>query len=80
MRQEPGGTPSSSYALPVHPAGSQELFHVLEGELTLTADDDRVVVRAGSSARLLSDRAYRYANAGATACVFVRTVALSGAR
>ncbi|GAA1255607.1 MULTISPECIES: cupin domain-containing protein [Janibacter] len=72
--------PGAGYQGLADPAGSQELFHVLEGELTLTADDDRVVVRAGSSARLLSDRAYRYANAGATACVFVRTVALSGAR
>ena len=69
--------PGDSYRGQADPAKSQELFHVLDGALTLTADDRHVGAPAGGSARLRSDRAYAYANAGDVPVRFVRTVALS---
>ena len=58
-------------------ARSQELFYVLDGSLTLTADDQEVVVPAGASSRLRSDRAYTYRNAGKETVRFLRTVSLA---
>lgn len=69
--------PGDSYQGNADPDRSQELFYVLEGSLTITADQLDVEVRAGSASRLRSDRAYTYTNAGNTPAVFVRTVALS---
>jgi transcriptional regulator with XRE-family HTH domain len=59
------------------PSRSQELFYVLAGALTLTADDRRVVVPVGASGRLRSDRPYSYANHGDVPVEFVRTVVLA---
>ena len=47
------------------------------GSLTLTADDQHIVVPAGSSARLRSDRLYSYNATGESAVEFIRTVALT---
>ncbi len=69
--------PGDSYFGSADQAGSQELFYVLEGALTLTADGHQLVVPAGSAGRLRSDRAYTYANHGATDARFLRTVALT---
>ena len=59
------------------PARSQELFYVLAGALTLTADDQQVVVPVGASGRLRSDRPYSYGNRGGVPVEFVRTAALA---
>jgi len=69
--------PGDIYRGHADPAGSQELFYVLAGSLTLTADNQHLVVPAGSSARLRSDRVYSYSASGASAVEFVRTVALT---
>jgi hypothetical protein len=53
------------------------LFYVLAGALTLTADDQQVVIPAGASGRLRSDRRYAYGNDGDVPVEFVRTVALA---
>jgi transcriptional regulator with XRE-family HTH domain len=69
--------PGDSYGGMPDPQGSFELFHVTSGELTLTADDEVAAIAAGESARLRSDRAYRYVNNGSVPTVFLRTVALA---
>lgn len=69
--------PGDSYRGQADPARSQELFYVLVGSLTLVADDLQVVVPAGGSSRLRSDRLYSYRNSGDVPVQFVRTVALA---
>lgn len=69
--------PGDSYQGQPDPAGSAELFHVLEGELTLSVGADRWSVPAGGSARLASDCRYAYENQGSEPVTFVRTVYLS---
>jgi mannose-6-phosphate isomerase-like protein (cupin superfamily) len=69
--------PGDTYRGQADPARSQELFYVLSGALTLTAGDERVVVPAGASGRLRSDRLYAYANDGDVPVTFVRTVVLA---
>jgi transcriptional regulator with XRE-family HTH domain len=69
--------PGDTYRGQADPAGSQELFYVLTGALTLTADDQQAVVRAGASSRLRSDRLYSYGNNGDVPVQFLRTVALA---
>ncbi|KQU47057.1 hypothetical protein ASG84_07935 [Rhodococcus sp. Leaf278] len=64
-----GGRPDSP--------GSAELFHVLTGELTVRADATEVVISAGESGRLRSDRVYQYINNGPKPVTFLRTVALA---
>ncbi len=59
-------------------AGSEELFLVLKGTLTLQVDGVARPVPAGGSARLSSDRAYSYVNAGRGVCRFVRVVRIAG--
>jgi len=69
--------PDEAYQGQADPAGSYELFSVLSGTLTIETDDGRYAVDAGSSARLRSDRAYAYRNAGEVPVLFVRVVALA---
>ena len=69
--------PGDSYRGRADPARSQELFYVLAGSLTLSADAQQSVVPAGASSRLRSDRPYSYRNAGDVTVEFVRTVALT---
>ena len=69
--------PGDTYRGHADPTGSQELFYVLKGSLTLTADDQRIIVPAGSSARLRSDRPYTYSASGDSTVEFIRTVALT---
>jgi transcriptional regulator with XRE-family HTH domain len=69
--------PGDTYRGQADPARSQELFYVLAGALTLTADGQRAVVPAGASSRLRSDRLYSYSNDGDVPAEFVRTVALT---
>jgi transcriptional regulator with XRE-family HTH domain len=69
--------PGDTYRGQADPARSSELFYVLAGALTLCADENRVVLPAGASGQLRSDRIYSYTNAGDTTVEFVRTVALT---
>jgi transcriptional regulator with XRE-family HTH domain len=69
--------PGDTYRGHADPATSQELVYVLAGSLTLSADDQRVVVPAGASGRLRSDRTYSYGNTGDDTVDFVRVVALA---
>ena len=68
-------TPADRYrALPDTP-GSEELFLVTEGQLTIeTVDAATATLQAGDAARLASDREYTYVNRGQRDCSFVRIV------
>ena len=69
--------PGDTYRGQADPARSQELFYVLDGLLTLRADDQEVVVPAGASSRLRSYRVYTYRNASEAPVQFLRTVSLA---
>ena len=69
--------PGDRYLAEPDPTGSEELFLVLAGTLTIELEDmDPVQVRTGGSARLASDRHYAYANHGRRPVRFVRVVQL----
>lgn len=71
--------PGDRYDAEPDPVGSEELFLVLEGVLTIeVAELDPVTVSAGGSARLASDRRYSYVNGGSRPARFVRVVQLAG--
>ena len=57
-----------------HIAGTLELVHVLDGELTLEVDDDAHVVGPGGAASYPGDRPHIYRNQGAELCRFVMVV------
>lgn len=69
--------PGDAYQGQADPSRSQELFHVLEGTLTLVADGVESEVVAGASARLRSDRSYAYVNRHDEPVEFLRVVALT---
>jgi transcriptional regulator with XRE-family HTH domain len=70
--------PADAYQAEPDPTGSQELFLVLEGTLTIAAADlEPVTLPPGATARLASDRPYRYENRTAGPVRFVRVVQLS---
>ncbi|MEO3871017.1 XRE family transcriptional regulator [Nonomuraea sp. B12E4] len=70
--------PGDRYDAQPDPAGSEELFYVFDGILTLEVEGRRPVsVRAGGSARLSSDRRYAYVNSGPKPARFVRVVRLA---
>lgn len=61
-------------ALPDAP-GSEELFLVIEGRLTVETNDvGAAELGPGDAARLASDREYAYVNHGNEACRFIRVV------
>jgi mannose-6-phosphate isomerase-like protein (cupin superfamily) len=69
--------PGDRYDAQPDAAGSQELFLVLNGALTLEVEGlEPVTVKAGGSARLASDRSYAYANRGREPARYVRVVRL----
>lgn len=69
--------PGDRYDAQPDPPGSEELFLVIDGTLTLeVAGLPPVKVARGGSARLASDRQYAYVNAGRRAVRFVRVVRL----
>jgi transcriptional regulator with XRE-family HTH domain len=70
--------PGDGYRAEPDPAGSEELFLVITGVLTIVVDGtDPMAIPAGASARLLSDRGYAYENRGELTTRFVRVVQLS---
>ncbi|GAA3242705.1 XRE family transcriptional regulator [Streptomyces sp. XM83C] len=56
--------PGESSPSDPHPAGTVELLHVLEGELTLTVDGAEHRVPAGASATFEADVPHTYGNQG----------------
>lgn len=69
------------YTAQPDPPGSEELFLVQSGTLTLHGDGfPPVAVLAGGSARLASDRHYAYVNEGPGATTFVRVVHIRTSR
>jgi transcriptional regulator with XRE-family HTH domain len=69
--------PGDRYDASPDPAGSEELFLVLAGTLTIDVSGTQAVtVECGGSARLASDRTYAYLNRGEHPVRFVRVVRL----
>jgi hypothetical protein len=67
--------PGDHYQAEPDPAGSEELFLVQAGTLTVLVEGaEPTEVPAGAAARLASDRSYSYANHGAEPVRFVRVV------
>ncbi|MFU8875735.1 helix-turn-helix domain-containing protein [Micromonospora sp. SL4-19] len=65
--------PGDSYQAEPDPHGSEELFLVISGVLTLIADGhDDTVLDTGASARLATDRDYGYRNDGSEPVRFIR--------
>ncbi len=70
--------PGDRYDAQPDAPGSEELFLVIDGTLTLEVQGmDAVEIRAGGSARLASDRTYAYVNRGRRPARFVRVVRLA---
>lgn len=70
--------PGDRYVAQPDPAGSEELFLVLAGTLTIDVDGlEPVTIATGGSARLASDRHYAYVNRGKKPTRFVRVVQLA---
>jgi transcriptional regulator with XRE-family HTH domain len=70
--------PHDAYRAQPDPSGSQELFFVVEGQLTITVEDrPPVTLGPGASARLASDRQYAYENPTDEPVRFLRVVQLS---
>jgi transcriptional regulator with XRE-family HTH domain len=65
--------PSDIYQAEADPSGSEELFVVLSGRLTVCAEGmDSVTLPVGASARLSTDLRYRYENRTSRPVRFVR--------
>lgn len=70
--------PGDRYDAQPDAPGSEELFMVIDGVLTLDVQSmDPVQIPAGGSARLASDRTYAYVNNGRKPVHFVRVVRLA---
>jgi transcriptional regulator with XRE-family HTH domain len=73
--------PGDRYPAEPDPPGSEELFLVRAGTLTVLADGCAPVqLTEGSAARLASDRHYSYLNSGDEPVVFLRVVDVRAAR
>lgn len=69
--------PGDRYDAQPDATGSEELFLVLDGALTLEVEGlEPVTVKVGGSARLASDRNYAYANHGRKPARYIRVVRL----
>ena len=62
------------YSSDAHRQGTFELLHVLAGQLTLVAGDQRVTLNAGDAARLVTDMPHSYANESRRPVRFAMTV------
>ncbi|MER8008082.1 XRE family transcriptional regulator [Streptomyces sp. NPDC094149] len=63
-----------------HPAGTVELAHVTEGELTLTVEGAEHRVPAGASVTFEANAPHGYSNTGTTPVEFVLTVSVPPVR
>jgi transcriptional regulator with XRE-family HTH domain len=70
--------PGDGYGGTPHPAGTQELGLVIEGELTLEVDGVEFQVGTGDAAAFVADRPHGYHNRGATPLRFTMVVAQRG--
>lgn len=69
--------PGDRYQAEPDPTGSEELFLVIDGALTLEVEGaEPITVHADGSARLASDRRYAYVNNAGIPTRFVRVVQL----
>jgi transcriptional regulator with XRE-family HTH domain len=66
--------PGERYASEPHRPGTQELLHVLSGQLTLTVSGEVRHLRKGDAASLVADVAHEYGNQGRRAVRFTMTV------
>jgi redox-sensitive bicupin YhaK (pirin superfamily) len=65
--------PGDTYQTEPDPAGSEELFVIISGTLTLVTDDHPAThLPTGASARLATDRGYTYRNEGTEPARFIR--------
>ncbi len=71
--------PGERFESDVHPAGTQELVHVLQGELAFEIDGKAHSIPTGASAHARTDRTHAYACAGREPVRFVMTVWEPGA-
>ncbi len=72
--------PGDAYIAEPDPPGSEELFLVLEGHLTLEVEGRSLPpLTAGASARLASDTKYAYRNHGAVEVRFIRVAHVKAA-
>jgi len=67
--------PGERYNAIAHPAGTQELLHVVQGRLALIVDTVSFVVAAGQSASAVTDRPHTYQCMGARPVRFTMVVA-----
>jgi transcriptional regulator with XRE-family HTH domain len=67
--------PGERHESPAHPAGTQELIHVLKGTLTLAFPHVSYIVEAGAAAVAFTDRPHAYVCAGRTPVTFTMVVA-----
>ncbi|MGW0334958.1 helix-turn-helix domain-containing protein [Streptomyces sp. NPDC003011] len=72
--------PGDSSGSDPHPAGTVEIAHVTEGELTLTVEGVEYRVPAGSSVTFEADAAHTYANQGDAPMEMMLTVSVPGVR
>jgi transcriptional regulator with XRE-family HTH domain len=70
--------PGEGYGGTPHPAGTQELGIVIEGELILDVDGTEHQVGAGDAAAFVADRPHGYRNRGAAPLRFIMVVAQRG--
>jgi transcriptional regulator with XRE-family HTH domain len=70
--------PGDGYGGTPHPAGTQELLTVLEGELTLEVDGVQFQVGPGDTAAFVADRPHGYHNRGRTQLRLTMVVAQRG--
>jgi transcriptional regulator with XRE-family HTH domain len=70
--------PGDGYGGTPHPAGTQELLIVLEGEMTLEVDGIDFRVGPGDTAAFVADRPHGYHNRGGTQLRFTMVVAQRG--
>ena len=70
--------PGDGYGGTPHPAGTQELCMVIDGELTLDVDGAEHQVGTGDAAAFVADRPHGYRNQGDTPLRFTMVVAQHG--
>jgi transcriptional regulator with XRE-family HTH domain len=66
--------PGARYDAQPDRAGTQEIHHVVAGELTVETSDGTSPLTAGETAVIRSDQRYAYRNAGPVSAVFFRVV------